>query len=423
MATKRFEGDAPAIKQKDVRTVGGAAATGNTLIVTSALGAVYTYTFTSTDTTNTIAAASFVTDFNANAGAISSEFSDVIASSSGADVSFTAVTAGKPFTFTYSGGGTTPATFAAGSGGVANSGPSVYDVAANWGGANPSGTDDVVFDQGDVPALWRIDQLASLSGTLTINAAFSADVGLGMNDDTGYPQYRPRYLEGAFTVYNIGSGDGNGPGQLWLYAKAASVKLNVFNTGRGSDRDLEALQVKGLAATTTFSVVTVTNGSLGLAILAGDNAVVTLLQVGSANTNPRVRGGIGCTVGTLNLANGTVILETSPSTAANILGGTARFVRGGNITTLSIDAGTCYLGGNGTSMTVTNCSIGDGGVYDLSQGDGAVTHTNPIYVDKGGTVYDPRDRLATNTDIIPRGCTLEEITVVTGINRTWRKAA
>jgi hypothetical protein len=65
--------------------------------------------------------------------------------SSGADVTFTARTAGKPFTFTYSG---TTSTFAAGSGGVANSGPEVYDVTANWGGSNPATTDALVFDSG-----------------------------------------------------------------------------------------------------------------------------------------------------------------------------------------------------------------------------------------------------------------------------------
>lgn len=422
MAQKRWEADAPAVKQKDVRTVAGAAATGNTLSVTSALGAVYTYTFISTDTTNTIAAASFVTDFNANASDLSAEFGEVEASSSGADVTFTAKEAGKPFSFSYAGGGTSPATFAAGSGGVANSGPNVYDVAANWGGANPSGTDDLIFDQGDEGALWRLDQLASLSGTLTISSYFEADVGLGLVDDGGYPQHRARWLQGAWTVANIGAGDGNGSGRLWLYFTATNVKLNVFNTGRGTDPGIEALQVKGSGAT-TFDTVIVTNGEVGLAILGGDSAAVTLLQVGSTNTAPLVRGGVGCTVATLTQLNGTTILENAPSTAATIYAGTANFIRGGNIATLTIDGGTCYLGGNGSAMTVTSCTIGEGGVYDLSQGNGEVTHTNPIYCDKGGTIYDPRDRLAANTDIIPRGCTWSEITVVTGINRTWRKQA
>lgn len=423
MATKRWEADAPAIKQKDVRTVGGAAAVGNLLNVTSALGAVYTYTFDADDTTNTLAAASFVEDFNANAGSISSEFSEVTATSSGADVSFTQNTAGKPFSFTYTGGGTTPSTFAAGSGGVANSGPSVYDVTANWGGANPSGPDDLIFDQARVGPLWRIDQLASLTGTLTIYSTFEPDIGLGVSDDTGYVQHRARYLEGAFTVVNIGAGDGDGSGRIWLYLKAASVKVNIYATGRGSDQGYEAVQIKGLSGTTTFSMISIADGELGLAIFGGDNAVVTTLQVGSQNTSPRVRGGIGCTVTNLNMASGTVLLETSPSGTVTLLGGTARFTRGGNIATLTIDQGQCVLGGNGSAMTVTNCSVGEGAIYDLSYGDGAVTHTNPIYVDKGGTVYDPRDRLANNTDIIPRGCTWDDITVITGINRTWRKQA
>jgi hypothetical protein len=207
MATKRWEADAPAIKQKDVRTVGGAAAVGNLLNVTSALGAVYTYTFISTDTTTTIAAASFAADFNANAPSISSEFAEVTATSNGADVIFTANTAGKPFSFSYTGGGTTPATFAAGTGGVANSGPSVYDVTANWAGANPSGAEDLVFDQASAGPLWRIDQLSTLSGTLTIYSTFEPDIGLGPTDDTGYVQHRARYLEGAFTVVNIGAGE------------------------------------------------------------------------------------------------------------------------------------------------------------------------------------------------------------------------
>lgn len=423
MATKRWEADAPAIKQKDVRTVGGAAATGNTLIVTSALGAVYTYTFLSTDTTNAIAAASFAADFAANAGSISSEFSEVTVTSSGDDVIFTANTAGKPFSFSYSGGGTSPATFAAGSGGVANSGPSVYDVAANWGGANPSGTDDLIFDQARVGPLWRIDQLASLTGTLTIYSTFEPDIGLGPIDDSGNVQSRARYLEGAFSVVNIGAGDGDGSGRIWLYCKAASVKVNIYATGRGSDQGYEAVQIKGLGGTTTFSSITIIDGELGLGIFGGDSAVVTLLSVGSQNTSPRVRGGLGCVVTNLTMASGTVQLETSPSGTVTILGGSARFTRGGNITTLTVDGGTCVLGGMGTGMTIGNCSVGEGAIYDLSYGDGAVTHTNPIYVDKGGTVYDPRDRLANNTDIIPRGCTWDDITVITGINRTWRKQA
>lgn len=420
MATKRFEADAPAIKQVDVRTVGGTAAVGNTLIVTSSLGAVYTYTFTSSDTTNTLAAASFVADFQNNAPAISAEFSDVAVSSSGALVSFTSQTAGKPFTFTYAGGGTTPATFASSST-VANSGPSVYDVTANWGGSNPSTTDTVIFDQGTTPLLWRVDQISALSGTLSIYSTFEADIGLGPIDDGGYPQYRARYLTGAWTVVNIGSGDGRGQPRCWLNLTATNLKLNVWNTGRGADNGYEALQIKG--GSTTFDVITIINGEMGMAVFGGDTVVYTLLQVGGQNASPRVRGGLGCTGTNLNVQGGTVILENSPSGAVTILGGTVTFVRGGGITTLTIDGGTCALGGIGSSMTVANCSIGAGAVYDLSQGDGAVTHTNPIYVDAGGTIYDPRDRLATNTDVIPRGCTWDDITVITGINRTWRKAA
>lgn len=421
MPTKRWEADAPAIKQKDVRTVGATAAVGNTLVVTSALGAVYTYTFDADDTTNALAAASFVEDFNNNAGEISAEFNDVVASSSGADVTFTARTPGKPFSFSYSGGGTTPATFAAGSGGVSNSGPSVYNVTANWGGANPTGSDDLIFDQATAGPLYLVDQLSSLSGTLTIFQSFENDIGLGPVDDGGYVQHRARYLTGAFTVVNIGGGDGNGSGRMWLNLTATNVVLNVFNTGRGSDQGYEALQVKG--GSTTFTTVTVAAGELGLAILGGDTAVVTLLKVGTQNTSPRVRGGLGCTVTNLSVVNGVVAIETSPSGTVTMLGGAVKFTRGGNITTLTIDGGTLSLGGNGTAMTVTNCSVGEGAVYDLSVGTGAVTHTNPIYVDKGGTIYDPLDRLANNTDIITRGCTWDEITVVTGINRTWRKVA
>ena len=421
MATKRWEADAPAIKQKDVRTVGATAAVGNTLIVTSALGAVYTYTYDSDDTTNTLAAASFVEDFNNNASEVSAEFADVIATSSGADVTFTARTAGKPFSFSYSGGGTTPATFAAGSGGVANSGPSVYNVTANWGGANPSGSDDLIFDQAVAGPMYLVDQISALSGTLTIFQSFENDIGLGPVDDGGYVQHRARYLVGAFTVVNIGGGDGNGAGRCWLHLTATNVVLNVFNTGRGTDQGYEALQVKG--GSTTFTAITIANGEMGLAILGGDTAVVTLLSVGTQSTSLRVRGGLGCTVTNLSVANGTVQLETSPSGTITQLGGNVRITRGGSITTLAVDGGTFSLGGNGSSMTVINASVGEGAVYDLSIGSGAVTHTNPIYVDKGGTIYDPLDRLATGTQIIPRGCTMDDISVVTGINRTWEKAA
>ncbi len=420
MATKRFSALAPAIKQVDVRTVGGAAATGNTLIVTSALGAVYTYTFLSTDTTNTIAAASFVADFQANAPAISTEFSDVAVSSSGALVSFTSTTAGKPFTFAYSGGGTTPATFASSST-IANTGPSVFDATANWGGSIPATTDTVIFDQGNVPLLYRVDQITTLTGTLSIYSSFEADIGLGPTDTGGYPQYRARWLQTAVTVANIGSGNGRGQPRCWLYFKAANLKLNIWNTGRGADSGYEALQIKG--GSTTFDVITITNGELGMAILGGDTVTCTLLEIGGNNGSPAVRGGLGCAVTNLTMLSGQLVLEVSPSGTVTILGGTATFVRGGGITTLTIDAGTCSLGGNGSAMTVGSCAVGNGAVYDLSQGDGAVTHTNPIYVDKGGTVLDPRDRLIVNTQIIPRGCVWSDITVVTGINRTWQKAA
>lgn len=417
MATKRFEADAPAIKQVDVRTVGGTPGAGNTLVVTSALGAVYTYTLVAGDTTNTIAAASFVADFQQNAGAISAEFNDVSVSSSGALVSFTENTAGKPFTFTYSGG---TSTFASSST-VANSGPSVYDVAANWGGSNPSTTDTVIFDQGEIPCLWRLDQNASLSGTLSIYSTFEADIGLGPIDDGGYPQYRERYLTGAWTVVNIGSGDGRGQPRCWLNLTATNLKVNVWNTGRGADNGYEALQIKGSG---TFDVINIVNGEMGLAVLGGDTVTCTLLNVGGPNASPRVRGGLGCAVTGLVQQGGTVILENAPSGTATILGGTANFVRGGNITTLKIDKNSiCYLGGNGSAMTVTNCSVGENAVYDLSQGNGAVTHTNPIYVDAGGTIVDPYGRLVTGTDIITRGCTLSEIAMETGIDGTWRKQA
>jgi hypothetical protein len=57
---------------------------------------------------------------------------------------------------------------------------------------------------------WRVDQLATLTGTISIYSNFEGDIGLGPTDDSGYPQYRARYLKNEFTSAVIGSGDGRG---------------------------------------------------------------------------------------------------------------------------------------------------------------------------------------------------------------------
>jgi hypothetical protein len=60
---------------------------------------------------------------------------------------------------------------------------------------------------------------------------------------------------------------------------------------------------------------------------------------------------------------------------------------------------------------------------DLSRGTGAITFTNGISVDEGGTIYDPLNRMATNTDITPVRCTVDDVHVINGVGRTWRKTA
>jgi hypothetical protein len=334
VATNRWRGDAPAVKQVVTLTVGSSTA-GHTFI-TVINGKSYTVTANGTDTTAQLAAAVQAL----LAASTEPEFLEVAWTVSTNVVTGTAQTAGKPFTVATT-GSTGTYTLATP---TASSGPNHVDVAANWSlGAVPGVGDDVLIDGGS-DLLYFGTLAAAAYASWRAKASFAGKIGLPRLNSAGYVEYRPRAWPLATAVPAvIGEGDGSGP-VLVNITSGLALDLTVHTTGTRQDPAVPVVNVSGC----TSGTLSAASGDVGLA--ADDDTLTATVTTANLTENVTLTVGQNATVTTLNLDGGTLV-GFGTVTTLNQTAGTGTLYKAP--TTITSDGGKLYPRFTGTVTTVT----------------------------------------------------------------------
>lgn len=361
-----------------------------TLVTTAQVATTIQQAFSGTAFTDTTASC-----LPAAGGPSIPEFNQITATVSGSVVTLTANTAGVPWTIssteTTAGTGTATAAHA-----ITATGPNYFDNVDNWsGGAVPTGSDDVFFDDGNVDCLYGLDQNATTLTSLTISARYTGKIGLPIKNGSGsaqYAEYRDTYLKISATTVTIGRGTGNGSGRIKINFGTVQTAISVFNTGSRTESGFPSLMLRG---TNASNVLNVYNGDVGVAILAAETATIaTLRQVGGT-----VYCGSGVTLTTITKSGGTLTTESAATTVTNeggdftakggahttinMQGGTLYYESSGTITTLSVyQNGTANFNNTNITRTVTNCNLSAGGT--ITDRLRTCTFTNGIKIFQAG---------------------------------------
>lgn len=336
--------------------------------------AAITYTVANPpDTTTTLVATGFITAWNASYNPLISRFT---ASQSSGQVILTADTAGIPATFSTGGTGTWS--------GTGNTTACVSNNDAgqttNWQlDAVPTTGDDVLFQNGSTSLLYGLNLSSAAVADVRVLPSYSGSIGRFTNGLGHYFRIDPDLvrLEGSGTLCMLDIG-------------SAAIAPYIAHTGTPTT-GYRAVYIKGSAITTLF----IDKGNVGVAVLDGDTATITKIQIGYVSTQASDatvyigsgvtlttldQGGgtceLGCAATTVNLASGSTLLTTVGSgaiTTVNVYGATADLRSTGTITNLNVYGGTVRLDKSRTARTITNTTFyGDCTVYDGSW----ITYTN-----------------------------------------------
>lgn len=420
MATVIWRGSARAIAQVNTFAFAGTWEADDLIRVIFTNGKRYDFTAGSTTTATVVS--NLVTNWLALDSTDYPEFAEVTPSANSTTLTLTAATAGVPFVCTLTpleaNGGAADAqtiegagTATSGTAATASAGPNDWSTALNWsGGAVPVDNDDVVIEASDVDILYGLSQSSIDLTSLTVKANYTGRIGLpAYNEDGGYYEYRTQYLTlGTATTFKIGEGDGDGSPRLKVDTGSNACSLTVYKTGAGIDAGLPPLLWKGAH---NSNLIEMQGGSIGIAVLASETATVaTLLVTGDA----QVWAGSGVTLTTLKQdGNGSSVLFEGTGTTLTLTGGELT-VKGGNITTLTNDAGTVFYMGSGT---ITTYNGGHEGTLDCTKDLTSRTITN-CNAYKETTVKDPFGTITFTNPIQAVRCRYEDLNLNTGYHRT-----
>jgi hypothetical protein len=371
---------------------------GNTFTITLNSKAV---TVTATAATVLNVTALLVAAFNASE---EPEFEEITATDSTTHVTLTADDPGKPFTQTSSASGGTATNTTATT--TANTSPNDWNNANNWsGGSVPITGDTVILADSDVDILWSLDQNAVLLAVLKRLESYTGTIGLPYTTGTDYREYRETTLKIGITSCYIEQPSSDETDQIKWNPGTDQTAITIVGRNTSASIGNEALRLTG--GTHASNVITVTNGSVAVAVGANETAT----QLTTTATNSTVRFGVGVTWTTISQQGGE-IQANSGGTTYRLTGdspvGTVQ--QAAAITTLDVQAGTVYDHGTGTVGTVT---IGSGATIDRRGTNVARTYTN---IDMAATaaLYGMRTLTFTDLDLI--NCGIADVTLDLGDN-------
>ncbi len=295
-----------------------------------------------------------------------------------------------------------------------NASPSDVNDPLNWLRVTPpapgvrqipqNGDDEVVRDT-DVPMLWNLDRLRTVSrNTFTRWQTFTGTIGLPETNPGGYAEWRATYYwlsgpSGSVPAGGLqmvlGQGTGDGPTRERYNTQSVPTTLTVLAAGQPEDD--YGIRFLGVHTNNTF---TLTGGaSLGIATGPGEIASLNNSQMdGSASLGigPGVTWTPGSGFTELTMLGGTAVLASAPGvlnlkngSAATIIkdgltwnevdlqgGSTLTMLAGGTITTITLTTNSSLdKSGDLRALTITNHGI-DGDTCFINDPLNTITYTN-----------------------------------------------
>lgn len=384
MATRIWLGDAPAIAQVNTLTVGGTIEVGDEFNVTINGKTVQVAA------DSTVAAEVADQIVAAIASSPIPEFQEVTpAATSGGALTLTSRVPGRPFavsvTTTEAGGGAADDQTFGSSATVANSGPAVWSVAANWsGGAVPVNGDNVVIENTNRSILYGLNQSAVTLDSLTIRKSFTGTIGLPRSNPAGYVEYRDQYLAIGADAVEIGQGDGAGSSRIKLDSGSTETALAVYGAGASQSSEERPLTWKGTHSDNTLLLQA---GSMAIAPEAGETAVLNELSIGyrqNQASDVDLWASAGTTISAMRSAGGVAVIEGDVATLVMTAGDVT--LRGpGGATLILVNGGTCHYESTGT---ITGVGVSAGGTLDFSR-DRQGREVTTCTATAGATIRDP----------------------------------
>ncbi len=377
--------------------------TGGTITVTvgGTKSVVVTPSTTNTTTTATEIAA-------ACASNIEPEFGEITWTSATNVVTATGPENGTPVTITKADGGSNSTTLATPTAALS---PSDVNDAANYAGAAlPGNGDRLVLQDTDVPLLWNLDALTSVTFTILRKSTFAGSVGLPDVNPAGYPEYRATHLECAGTAIEVEGSPGDAAGQFRFRSTAGSAVTFTMRYGAAAAVGDEVVELYGTPASSVYRIA---GGSVAIAPKVGQTATAGTLTA----TDASLRVGSGVTLGSVagpSLRNVTASVLSSWSNTLTLDGGEVT-VGGAATGSLTIDGGRVVWRSTGNPGATLN--VGSGGTLDLSQAPAALTLGGTVNAYAGSVIDDSAGRGGAVVKTVR--CTLGEITWLTPNDKTY----
>lgn len=404
MATVTWIGAGQIVAQVDTITI-GSATSGHTFICTFGNGKTITYTAGTGETTTTVTAALLALLQAATDGEIT-EFS--FESPTATTIRATGPADGTPCTLSVSGTGTIALVNT-----YTPSSPNDANNADNYsGGALPSNSDILVFENGSIDVKWNLDALAAIAVTFIRRASYTGSIGLPALNARNYSEYRTRYLsvKSASITNEQPSTDAAGQIRILNVTTGGATTVIIVGPGGAGRVGNEAMELYGTPAS---SVVDVAGGSVSVAALAGQTAAVGTLNAADAS----VTLGSGVTFGTGVAKNVSARIACNWTSLTMVEGGDV------DITDAAAGANTgtfVYAGAlrwKSTGATGNSPVVGNAGTIDFSQAPGSVTVGGTVSLSAGATWNDPRG-VCGSYNVNLNKCRVQDVALVVGTNRT-----
>ncbi len=289
---------------------------------------------------------------------------------------------------------------------VANSGPNDYSVASNWvSGSVPGNGDTITLTNNTHSLLYGLNQIGVSTVTINCDNTYTGQIGLPINNPSGYEEYRPTFLkfQGFTASLGDGSGSGSGSGFICLDSSTTAFTCTVFSAGSPAFTGIPAVQLRNGASTNSLTVL---QGIVGVAFNPSDTCTLTTLNMGyvsNTSSDAQVTCGAGCTLSGCTVTQTAGIFQALTSIASLTMGinaNTATWLGTGNMTTLNIVGGTFSCESNGT---ITTATVLPGATLDASRDPRSKTITT-LTVHGRGVYNDPNNTVTwTNPASFPDG--------------------
>lgn len=418
MATVRWIGNAQAVKQVTTIAVSGTWATSDTATLTINDKNVTVTVGTDVSTSNIadiLARAvngdddtpNLLNDESRNVnGQEVPEFTEVVASNSGATLTLTSAVAGVPFTVTAS--ESTAGTGALGTPteATAATGPNHADNADNWeGGSLPGSGAVLAFDSGSVPVKYGLTYFRDNTVDVTFlrTTDYAGNIGLPDYNSLGYAEYRPKRLQ----LY-----EGASAGDNYFLKGTATASTTAFTRLDCATESYDSLYVRSGALTNsssfysleiyggTFDVMDIRSGNVrvgDVAATASEVAVSSSLSLGNAGGTST---DLTITLEDADLSDCEDILQLSGRSIFR-LGATVGYT-GGGTATWTVGGGQAEMFGSARNLVLeggivyfmrsvpAQCRV-YGGELSLARLDTDASGKT-LYIFEGATFRDPGDR-------------------------------